>query len=1005
MKSRLRIHDKPRLRAMSVCGFALLTVVAPRGLALDPTQQASTYLRRNFTVEDGLPANEVNSIVQTRNGFLWVATDGGLARFDGEHFTPIRFRAGVSKEVPARALLAAPDGTLWVGTDNGVARIPSAALDHFDRTLVDIYHPGPGRSDQVLHLHLSRAGVLWVATFAGLYRFDSGKFVSVIPGEMISRIEEASNGNLLIITGHGFVEWDGSRIITHPQLAPELGVATDQIFHVFEDRSGTTWYCTSAGVARRRNGSIEKLAPWALPGSGAWRVYVDPQGNVWVHGDRGLSRATASGLQLQRLDLRPTFTYSDADGHLWIAAGNEGLVRLKEPTIRMYGTADGLPNEVVMAVLSDHNGTLWAGSNCGGLSRFDGSRFQTYNEKDGLSNSCVWALAEDDNHDLWIGTWGGGLYRFRDGRFTQYSTQEGLPNSIVLSIAAARDGSLWIATGSGLSRMQNGNFRNYTTADGLSSDRVITAYQDRNGVIWAGTSAGVDRLEGARFVPLREAEAGEIPYAPIREDSQGNLYALSAVNGISRVEGSRLVNVYQGIQPSGMAESIGHNLWFSAKQGIFRVAAGALRRAEQDRHSPLDYRRFGRHDGLISRESSGGQPNITTTPDGKLWVATIKGLAMLDLGRLPHADRKPGIFMEDVYIGRAKLTPQRELVLRPGSSHIKLHFTAVDLASPENIRLQYRLDGVDPGWLDADSNRQAIYTEIPVGVHSFHIRACNREGIWDREGVVYTITQQPYFYQTTLFRLTSVSVGLLLLVGLYRFRLRQAAARLSARLEERAAERERIARELHDTLLQSFHGLLLRFQAAHNLLPGRAADARQVLATALDDAAQAITEARDAVQDLRASTGVTNELAKSVKAFGDDLVAQQRAANGHATAFSVEVEGTPQDLHPILRDEIYRIAGEALRNAFHHARAQRIEAEIRYDARQFRVRVRDDGTGIDAGVLRQGGRPGHWGLKGMRERAKRIGGQLELWSEHGAGTEVELTVPSSIAYRNHAGRL
>jgi signal transduction histidine kinase len=227
---------------------------------------------------------------------------------------------------------------------------------------------------------------------------------------------------------------------------------------------------------------------------------------------------------------------------------------------------------------------------------------------------------------------------------------------------------------------------------------------------------------------------------------------------------------------------------------------------------------------------------------------------------------------------------------------------------------------------------------------------------------------------------------------------------LELRLDERVTERMRIARDLHDTLLQSFHGLLPRFQAAYNLLPGRALDARQVLQTALDDAAQAVTEARDAVQDLRSSTTVTNDLAKAIEALGEELSAHQTSVNGAATGFSVQVDGTAQHLHPMLRDEIYRITGEALRNAFHHARARRIEVEIEYDTRQVRTRVRDDGIGVDAAVLSQEGRPGHFGLRGMRERSKRIGGQLDVWSERGAGTEVELTIPASVAYGGRARR-
>jgi len=225
------------------------------------------------------------------------------------------------------------------------------------------------------------------------------------------------------------------------------------------------------------------------------------------------------------------------------------------------------------------------------------------------------------------------------------------------------------------------------------------------------------------------------------------------------------------------------------------------------------------------------------------------------------------------------------------------------------------------------------------------------------------------------------------------------------RLDERVTERMRIARDLHDTLLQSFHGLLPRFQAAHNLLPGRAAEAQQVLEAAVDDAAQAITEARDAVQDMRLSPTVTSDLAKAIEVLGEELRAYQTSANGAATDFSVRVDGTPQDLRPMLRDEIYRITGEALRNAFHHARARRIEVEIQYETRQLRLRIRDDGKGIDAKLLNEGGRPGHYGLRGMRERAKLLGGKLTVWSDLGSGTEVELGIPASRAYQaSHARR-
>ena len=773
---RRRIQRKLKFQSTAVCAVVIM-IATCRGLALDPSQPASSYLRKNFTIEDGLPANEVHAILQTQNGFLWVGTEAGLARFDGQRFTPINIGRGVAQQIPVRSLLTTPEGDLWVGTDAGLARIPSAALDHFDRALVTMYHVGVGQSDQILCIHRSRAGTLWVGTSGGLYRFDRGNFSSIIPHDMISRIEESSDGHLLIITSHGFVEWDGARIIPHPEIAQQLGVSTTSVFHVFEDHEGVTWFCTNKGVARRVGGRITRIEPYGLPHGGAWRVYEDPQGSIWVIAELGLFRVGATGLEplLPGLDSTARFAYSDREGDLWVSDENEGLVRFKDRAVRMYTASDGLPNNRIRTVLRSHDGTLWVGNNCGGISRFDGKRFHNYNEKDGLSNSCVWAMAEDTEQNLWIGTWSGGLYRFRDGHFTQYSEQQGLPNNIVVCIVAARDGSLWIATSAGLSHMQNGHFRNYSVADGLSSDLITTIYQDRSGTIWVGTSVGVDRLVGDRFVTVpRDARSSNALFHTLREDSSGDLYAFSQVNGISRLKDNRFVSVNETLAWGSMIESGRHDLWFSGRQGIFRVAAGGLRHAEQDRESPLEYSSFGPDDGMNSKECDGwGQPNMAITSDDTLWVATVKGLARLDRQRFQRTNDKPAIYMEEVDVGRTKTSPGRELVLPPGTSHVEFHFTAVDLVSPEKIRLQYRLDGVDPLWLDADSTRTAIYNSIPVGAHSFHIRASNRDGVWDRGGIVYSVIQQPFLYETTWFRLSALAVIGLLVAGIYRWRVHQ----------------------------------------------------------------------------------------------------------------------------------------------------------------------------------------------------------------------------------------
>ncbi len=979
-------------------GISLIACIDDRALALDLTQSANDYIGKNFTVEDGLLSNRVNAIVQTRDGFLWVGTEEGLLRFDGRHFAPVMFLPQASP-VSVNTLAEAPDGALWVGTKRGLARIQSGGMSDPGHTISDLYHPDSGEGDSIQCLHFSRTGTLFVGTMTGLYRFDQDKFSVVIPKLWTSRIEEASNGHLLVITSKGFMEWDGTQVIQHPEVSASLGVGQNEIFHVFEDHAGTIWYCSVAGLARQVGASIERLKPVAA----VFRVNEDPQGAVWFSQSGSLYRVTNSGRELIASNMGaalPTYLCFDRNGDVWAGTKGTGLIRFKRRAVRMFTVADGLPLGVPRAVLAASDGKLWVGSDCGGLSWFDGRRFHSYSEKNGLLNSCVYSLAEDRNRDILIGTFGGGIFRFREGRFTAFLKEDKLTDKIPVAILPASNGSLWIPYSDGLRRIQDGQVRNFTTLDGISSDNVLSVYEDRRGVIWAETTGGIDRLEKDRFVAVSTTNntsigAGRFGFG---EDQRGELFAFGPFSGTFHVQETRSVRLDVAPKITGMLRSP-DALWFCG-DGIYRAAPDSLEKWENNPDAPPDYTRFDRADGMNTAECSGGYRNMAMTKDGKVWVATEQGVAMLESSAPPHSSEEPAIYMEKIVVGKTPQPVGRELVVPPGSNHIELHFDAIELTSPERVRFQYRLDDVDREWLDADAAVTAVYTGLPVGTHEFHVRACNADGVWDRMGIAYKITQQPYFYQTTWFRLSCVAAFLGLLWVLYRLRLRQMAQQFHVRLEERVNERTRIARELHDTLLQSFHGLMLQFQAATNLLSQ--GEAKQRFESAIDQAAQAITEGRDAVQGLRSSAVVPNDLAQAINTLGKELASGEMNPNG--AEFYVEVEGTSRDLRPILRDEVYRIAGEAVRNAFKHAQANKIEVEIRYDDWQLRLRVRDDGKGIDPTVLSKEGQPGHYGLRGIRERAKLMGGKLAVWSELQSGTELELSIPASRAYETSVRR-
>jgi signal transduction histidine kinase/ligand-binding sensor domain-containing protein len=951
------------------------------------------YIRTNFTVEDGLPDNVVDAIVETENGLLWVGTQSGLASFDGRHFSPISLQtAGSPAQGAVHALLESSNGDLWVGTHAGVVRIPKKALHQFSPDLLDFHHLGPGPSDEVEALIQARDGSVWAGTNHGLYREDSGKFVEVIPEVSISRIAEALDGHLLVINGGKLIEWDGHKVILHPDLAVRLGVPEGDIFDVFQGHDGTIWYSTHEGVLRRGQKPFARLRPVGAATTAAFRTYQDRRGDLWVVLGTGVYRIAGGVIEETPVpNVLPRCFHADREGGFWV-----GTIHLKGRLVHMFTRADGLLSDIPMAVLSSHDGRLWVGCNCG-LSVYDGKRFTSYVEKDGLSNSCVWSLAEDRNFNLWIATYGGGLFRFRDGHFTQYSVEHGLPSKVVLQVIVAHDDSVWIATPDGVSHMQNEHFRNYTIADGLSSNQAIAVYQDRSGIIWAATQGGLDRLIGERFVPFSAARSREGPFiVRLGEDSLGNLYTADSPKGISLIRNNEIAGVNEDLKVLSMVESPRHDLWFSGTNGILRIRSNDLKSSLDNHDAPLDYELIDRSDGLNSIECSAGRPNLAITSDDRLWVATVKGLAMLDLTQLPRVRRKPKVFIGAVIDGKNELPSDSHTVLARGTHHVEFHLQAVDLASPEKIRLQYRLDGVDTLWLDSNASRIAVYTNIPIGSHSFHVRATDGNGVWDRNGIVYHVTQRPYFYQTIWFLLLCVAALAFMAWSASQWRVRQMQAQAHIKMEERLSERARIARELHDTLLQSFQGLILNFQRARNLLPARPDQAIQSLDTALDRSERAIMEGRDAIHDMRASPPADSDLAKEISALGKELASE----GGHSGSPSVRVvvEGSPKAIRPVVRDEIYRIAREALRNAYGHAHARTIEAEIRYEETLLRVRIRDDGIGIKQTHLGEAGRTGHYGLKGMRERAKQIGAQLEVWSEHEAGTEIELRVPDRIAY-------
>ena len=448
----------------------------------------------------------------------------------------------------------------------------------------------------------------------------------------------------------------------------------------------------------------------------------------------------------------------------------------------------------------------------------------------------------------------------------------------------------------------------------------------------------------------------------------------------------------------GVLEDDDHSLWLYMACGLVRIARPELDAWLTNSKRMVQTTAFASSDGVRSHSIRDFNPRFARSADGKFWFAHSDGVSVIDPRHLPFNKLPPPVHVEQVIADHKTHETSSNLHLPARTRDLEIDYTALSLVAPEKIRFRVKLEGRDPDWKDVGNERRAFYNDLPPRHYRFRVAASNNSGVWNEAGASFDFSIDPAYYQTAWFRALCVAAFLGLLWATYRYRLHQLAREFNARLDERA----RIARELHDTLLQSFQGLMLRFQVAHDELPGRPAEARKTLENALDQAAQAITEGRDAVQGLRSSTAETNDPARAIGALGEELAGDE--TNSNRVESFVDVEGAPREVDPILRDEIYRIAGEALRNAFRHAQARRIEVTIWYGERQFRLRVRDDGKGIAPEVLDEQGCVGHWGLAGMRERAELIGGQLEIWSQQDSGTQVELSIPASLAYGKSPAR-
>ena len=982
-----------------VLPLMIVAALCPCAFALNPALDINQYAHQAWTVRGGFFKGSIYAIAQMPDGYLWLGTEFGLFRFDGVR--SVAWEPPNGAHLPGgriRSLLAARDGRLWIGTDQGLASWQDGRLTNYPEVAGKF----------VLSILEDHEATIWAAAWG----------------------VGSTDGRLCAIRG------------TRVRCEGEDGRLSNGIDGLYEDRGGKLWA-----------GNVDGVWRWEPEPAKFFRMPIVT--SSFAEGDRGeLFITTLNGIKtLVNEQVGPYLVHAggqqakfgkllrDRDGGLWVGTYDGGLLHVHHGKTDRFTHSDGLSSDNVLYLFEDREGGIWVGTR-NGLDRFREFAVPALTDKQGLSNSFVGSILQAHDGSMWLGTL-NGLDRWNNGEVTVYGTRNGLPDPSVLALFEDQAGRIWVSSRRGVAYLEHGKF---VRVPAVSSGSVVCMVGDNSGGVWISDQVSLYHLHGKTVVeeipwiklghkdfawtvlpdPVRgglwlgfrqggvayfkdhairlsygrEQDFGDGQVSALKRDDDGAIWAATG-DGLNLIRSGHTfrLSTANGL-PCNMVhwvlEDNDHFFWLYTACGLVRVARSELERWAADPKRIVSTTIFDNADGVQSSVApTDSNPMVAKSTDGKIRFVPNEGVSVIDPHHLAINSLPPPVSIEKMTAdGKEYAAPLGSLP--PLVRNLTIDYTALSLVAPEKVHFRFKLEGQDKDWREVVNVRHVEYTNLAPKHYRFLVKACNNSGVWNEEGAALDVVIPPAWYQTTWFLALCVAAFLVSVWALYQYRLHQMARQFQMTLDTRVAERTRIARDLHDTLLQSFHGILLFLQSGIHLMREHPSEGMKTLETAVEQAERAILEGREAVQGLRSSTTERNDLALAIKTLGGELAAT--GSNAHRPEFSVQLEGVSRNLHPILRDEVYRIAGEAMRNAFHHAEAKQIEVEIRYDERQLRLRVRDDGKGIDPELLNDHGREGHFGLRGMRERAKLIGGKLIVWSELNSGTEMELSIPASRAY-------
>jgi signal transduction histidine kinase/ligand-binding sensor domain-containing protein len=999
----MTFHAREIVRHRLRCSlwFVSAALFAHSALALDPSKAMAQYIHDRWGAERGFLGGAIYAIRQSADGYLWIATERGLVRFDGFEFTLIqRPIAGAPPLGPVRGLVTDAEGNLWVRLDGprlllyrdghfedafarfGVVESTITAMSYGNRDELILagignhilrYQHGKfeiiAGADEAPGTVLSMAqtidGRVWLGTRDdGLFGITQGN-ISKVSNELvnakINTLFATDKGGLWIGTDNGMHLWNGNGL-ADPTLPASIHQL--QILAISKDRDKNLWVGTSRGLLRITSaGTVSLALVDQVAGSDVAAICEDNEGDVWFGGSHGLERlrdgvftsySTAQGLPAEVNGP----VYVDSEGRTWFAPAKGGLYWLKDGQVGRVSAA-GLDDDVVYSI-SGGGGEVWLGRQRGGLTVLRdvaGSLVaRTYLQADGMAQNSVYSVHRNRDGTVWAGTVSGGVSRLRDGVFTNYSVSDGLGSNFVSSIVEGFDGRMWFATPGGLGSFADGHWVNRSARDGLPSSDVRSVFEDAHHVLWIATANGLAALfDGRLQVPQNLPDS-------LRE------------------------------QIFGFAEDERGFLWIATTDHVLQVNRDRLRAESLD---PTDVRSYGAVDGLEEVGAVRRNGSVASDSQGRIWFSLKHGLAVANTRLLLRNAVPVKVRIESISAGGAAIGLDGSPKIAPGGQSITFNYVGTSLSTPEKVVFRYKLDGSGQGWSNVVALRQVVFTNLDPGSYRFRAIASNGLGLWDGPETIFPFVIQPAFWQTWWFRFACLSACVLAIMALYHLRMVQLTHRLNALFRERLAERTRIAQDLHDTLLQGILSASMQLDVAQDQV-AESSPAKPRLRRVLELMRQVTDEGRGALQGLRSSEKEGLSLEESFSRVRQELATDEK------TGYRVIVHGVTRPLRPVIRDEAYRIGREALVNAFLHAQANSVELEVEYTGRFLRLVVRDDGCGVDPQVMDLG-REGHWGLIGMRERSERVGATFKLRSRLGAGTEVEFRVPAVLAFESHAG--